>query len=406
MRRATTVAMLTVVGALVYLLFAWLHPRETGPRYVTSPVDRGPIRATVTATGVVNPVVTVQVGTYVSGPIQAIDVDFNTPVRRGQRLAKIDPRPFQVKVDDAAAAVANARARLEKDRAAATLKSLTLRRTRDLSTQGIISQSDLDLARSEDEQARSQVDLDQAEILSAEARLREAQVNLEYTDILSPVDGVVVARNVDVGQTVAASFQTPTLFLVAEDLTKMQVNASVSESDIGTVTQDQAVAFSVDAYPDFVFEGRIAQVRNAPVTVQNVVTYDVVVGVDNTELRLKPGMTANVTITTASRPDAIRVPTSALRFRPPADAGSGSGAVAAAGAASDGGRRVWVLDDGSPRSVPVKTGIADDRFTEILDGLASGERVIVALRRETTQPTAGTLPSFAPAAPRGGRSMR
>ena len=146
--------------------------------------------------------------------------------------------------------------------------------------------------------------------------------------------------------------------------------------------------------------------RNATVTVQNVVTYDVVVGVDNTDLRLKPGMTANVTITTANRADAIRVPTSALRFRPPADAGSGSGTVAAAGATADGGRRVWGLDDGTPRAVPVKIGIADDRFTEVLDGLASGDRVIVALRREATQPTAGTLPSFAPTAPRGGRSMR
>ena len=403
MRRVRTLAALATLGMLAYVVFTWLYPREAGPRYVVAPVDRGPIHATVTATGTVNPVTTVQVGTYVSGPIQAIDVDWNSPVRRGQRLAKIDPRPFQVKVDDAAAALANARARLEKDRAQATLKAVTLTRTRDLRGQGIVSESDLDLAVSEDRQARAQVRLDEAEIQSAEARLRETEVSLAYTDILSPVDGVVVSRNVDVGQTVAATFQTPTLFLVAEDLTKMQVNASVSESDIGAVAEGQAVTFTVDAYPAVTFPGRVAQVRNAPITVQNVVTYDVVVDVANPDLQLKPGMTANVTITSAERDDAIRVPTSALRFRPPADAG-GAGAAAAAGPTAAGPRRVWVLDgDGAPRPVAVTTGITDDRFTEIVDGLADGDRVIVALRRETTRPTAGTLPSFAPAAPRGGR---
>ncbi len=225
-------------------------------------------------------------------------------------------------------------------------------------------------------------------------------MNLAYTDITSPVDGVVVARNVDVGQTVAATFQTPTLFLVAEDLTKMQVSASVSESDIGPVAAGQEVSFSVDAYPATTFAGRVEQVRNAPLTVQNVVTYDVVVSVDNRDLLLKPGMTANVTIATATRPDALRVSTSALRFRPPAE---GEGVAAAAQAPAEpsdrNGARVWVLDDsGHPRAVGVRTGIADDRFTEIIDGLDAGEPVIVALRREETEtPATGRAPSFAPA---------
>ena len=394
---------LRVVLALAALLLgavlvaSWTRRDAGRSPYVTAPVDRGSITARVTATGTVNPVTTVQVGTYVSGPIQAISVDFNSPVRRGQLLAKIDPRPFQVKLDAAAAELANARARLEKDRADLELKEITLRRTRDLGGRGIVAQSDLDLAVSQERQTRAQVELDQADVRTAEAKVREAEVNLAYTDITSPVDGVVVARNVDVGQTVAATFQTPTLFLVAEDLAKMQVSASVSESDIGTVAEGQDVAFTVDAYPATSFVGRVEQVRNAPVTVQNVVTYDVIVRVDNSDLRLKPGMTANVTVMTATRPDALRVSTSALRFRPPTEERA-EGRAEAADRADTAGARVWTLDaDGRPEPVPVHTGIADDRFTEITAGLHEGDRVIVALRREETAAPSGKPPSFGPA---------
>jgi HlyD family secretion protein len=400
MRRTGLVLLALLALGGGWLLFGRGSDGER-PRYVVEPVNRGSITATVTATGTVNPVATVQVGTYVSGPIQELFADFNTPVTRGQRLAKIDARPFQVKVEAAAAELANARAKLDKDRADAALKAVTLHRTRDLRGRGIVAESDLDLALSQHRQAQAQVELGQAEIRSAEARLREAEVNLAYTDIVSPVDGVVVSRSVDVGQTVAATFQTPTLFLVAEDLTKMQVSASVSESDIGGVAAGQDVTFAVDAYPATVFRGRVAQVRNAPVTLLNVVTYDVVVSVDNADLRLKPGMTANVTITTATRADALRVATSALRFRPPAHA-AGKGAAAAAepqGRAA----RVWVLDEsGQPRAVPVETGIADDRFTELTGGLSEGDRVIVALERVEPPAVTGRGPSFAPA-PRGRR---
>jgi len=396
MRRVGVVIALVAVVIASALVLSWTRRSETAHPYVTQPVDRGPITARVTATGTVNPVKTVQVGTYVSGPIQAITVDFNSPVTSGQLLAKIDPRPFQMKLDAATASLANARARLAKDRADLALKSVTLRRTRDLRRGGIVSENDLDVAVSQAEQARAQVALDEADIGNQAAALREAEVNLGYTEITSPVDGVVVARNVDGGQTVAATFQTPTLFLVAEDLTKMQVSASVSESDIGPIAVGQEVAFSVDAYPASSFVGRVEQVRNAPVTVQNVVTYDVIVSVDNADLRLKPGMTANVTIATATRPDALRVSTSALRFRPPAPEGAGD--AHAADAADTSTPRVWVLDaDDHPRPVSIRTGIADDRYTEVTDGLREGERVIVALRRETAAAPQGRPPSFGPA---------
>jgi HlyD family secretion protein len=393
--RRLSLALALAAGA-AYLLVTWTHRGERAPHFVTAPVDRGAIHSTVTATGTVNPLVTVQVGTYASGPIQAIFADFNTPVQKGQLLAKIDPRPFQVKVDGATAELANAQAQLVKGKADSALKARTLARARALRAQGIVAESDLDLAVSEDRQARAQVTLDEAQVSSAEAKLREAEVNLAYTDIVSPVDGVVVSRNVDVGQTVAATFQTPTLFLVAEDLTKMQVLASVSESDIGSVALDQDVSFTVDAYPATTFHGRVGQVRNAPVAVQNVVTYDVVVLVDNADLRLKPGMTANVAVTTATRLDALRVHTSALRFRPPAPAAADGAAAAADRHEST---RVYVLDGhGGPQAVTVSTGIADDRFTEVTAGLREGDAVIIGLRRDEASATPpGRAPSFAPA---------
>jgi HlyD family secretion protein len=393
MRGLALVLALLLIGAGGW----WLLRRDerTGaPRYVAVAVDRGPITATVTATGTVNPVETVQVGTYVSGPIQSLGADFNTPVSKGQLLATIDPRPFELKVAAAKADLANARASLAKARADLELKERTRRRQRDLRGQGIVAQSELDTAESEARQAEAQIALAEAAVRSSEARLAEARVNLDYTRIVSPVDGVVVSRSVSVGQTVAASFQTPTLFLVATDLTKMEVSASVSESDIGGVAVGQDVTFTVDAYPGVPFKGRVTQVRNAPVTVQNVVTYDVLVAVDNTELRLKPGMTANVSIATATRDDAIRIPTAALRFRPPAMAGE-VGAIAAAPPA--GGHTVWVLgEDGKPHPVTVSIGIADDRFTQITAGLDEGARVITGVMRGAPEDAATPRSPFMP----------
>src|SRR3989449_1021946 len=232
--RAAIAAAALVAAAAAYH-FLWPASGTAPASYVTTAVDRGPIEQTVNATGTVNPVSTVQVGTYVSGPIQAIDVNFNSPVKKGQRVAKIDPAPFAVKVREAEASLKNAQAKVVGDRADTRLKKLLLERNRTLLARNLVAQNDLDTAETAYEQALAQLALDQAGVAQAEASLEEAQVNLRYTDILSPVDGVVVSRNVDVGQTVAASFQTPTLFLIAQDLTKMQVDTNVSESDVGRV---------------------------------------------------------------------------------------------------------------------------------------------------------------------------
>jgi HlyD family secretion protein len=357
--------------------------------YVTEVVDRGEIVAAVTATGVVNPVATVQVGTYVSGPIREIDVDFNSKVTKGQRVAKIDPAPFQVRVDQAQASLENAHARVRRARADLALKRLTRDRNRELRGRNLISQSELDAAESGYDQAVAELALEEAGVRQAESALAEARVNLDYTDIRSPVDGVVVSRDVDVGQTVAASFQTPTLFLIAEDLTRMQVETKVSESDIGGVRDGQRASFSVDAYPGRSFEGAVVQVRNAPTTVQNVVTYDVVIEVDNAALELKPGMTAAVTITTDRRDHAVRLPVRALRFRPEPP----EGAAPAPAEPGESAPAVWVLDpSGEPRRVEVRTGLRNDRFAELLsDGLEPGARVVVAYER-TARPAAAASP--------------
>src|SRR3989441_896879 len=278
----------------------------------------------------------------------------------GQRVAKIDPAPFTVKVREAEANLKNAEAKVQKDRADLQLKKLLLERNQVLLSKNLNAQNDVDTAKSNYDQAVAQLSLDAAGVAQAQASLDEAQINLRYTDILSPVDGVVVSRSVDVGQTVAASFQTPTLFLIAEDLAKMQVDTNVSESDVGRVGLGQPVTFTVDAYPGQPFHGTVAQVRNAPITVQNVVTYDVVVAVDNSGLELKPGMTANVSITTAKRDQALRIPVRALRFRPD---GSAPDATAKEGSA------VYVLaSDGTLRHVEVEAGIRDTLHVEGLNG--------------------------------------
>src|SRR5437660_2082991 len=376
--RAAIAAAAALVAAAAAYHFLWPASGTAPASYVTTAVDRGPIEQTVNATGTVNPVSTVQVGTYVSGPIQAIDVNFNSPVKKGQRVAKIDPAPFAVKVREAEASLKNAQAKVVGDRADTRLKKLLLERNRTLLARNLVAQNDLDTAETAYEQALAQLALDQAGVAQAEASLEEAQVNLRYTDILSPVDGVVVSRNVDVGQTVAASFQTPTLFLIAQDLTKMQVDTNVSESDVGRVQEEQPATFTVDAYPGQRFRGKVAQVRNAPIIVQNVVTYDVVVAVDNSGLELKPGMTANVSITTAKRDQALRIPVRALRFRPD-EAGA-----AAPDAKPKEESAVYVLaPDGALRRVEVEAGVRDNQHGEVLSGdRHEGDQIAVSLRRE------------------------
>jgi HlyD family secretion protein len=388
MRRLLAAAAGTAL--LLGALYAYLTMRaDDGDEggYVSAVVERGDIIATVLATGTVNPVTKVQVGTYVSGPIIALDVDYNSPVKKGQRVAKIDPAPFLVKVQIAEANLANARARVEQARADLELKRLTLERYRELRAKDFISQNDVDTARSAYDQATAQLAFDRAGVKQAEAQLEEARINLAYTDITSPVDGVVVSRSVDVGQTVAASFQTPTLFEIAQDLTEMQVNANVSESDIGAVAEGQVATFTVDAYPEREFTGTVVQVRNAPVIVSNVVTYDVVIAVDNHDLVLKPGMTATVTIVTARRDGALRLPIRALTFIPDNTPAPGEEHV---------GETVWRLDgDGRLELLAVTTGLRDEQYAELVSGdLDEGDEVAIARRGNAPDRSAPIIPGM------------
>ena len=366
---AAAVALAAIAAAAGY----WWSSRPVTVHYVTTPATIGTITRSITATGSVNPVITVQVGTYVSGTIQTLYCDYNTRVTAGQICAKIDPRPYQVVVDQAKANLASAKAQLVKDQAGLEYARVTFMRDAGLLKRGIVSQDSVDSDRSNFEQLRAQVDLDKTSIDQHDAALEAAQINLDYTNIISPVDGVVVSRAVDVGQTVAASFQTPTLFLIAQDLTKMQVDTNVAEADVGGARAGEKASFTVDAYPHVTFQGVVSQLRQAPITVQNVVTYDVVISVDNSDMRLLPGMTADARIVTAERTNALRVPVAALRFEPMAAAPGGTQPAAA-----DNTGHVWILRNGQPVRLAVSTGIDDGTFAEVVSGdLKAGDAVIV-----------------------------
>ncbi len=386
---------LAVAGGIVLLIglatWSWWNDGAPPVQYKTASVDRGPITSIVTATGTVNPVVSVQVGSQVSGKIATLSADFNSVVTQGQVLAQIDQQPFKARVSQARAALKSAKGNLAKANNMAAQRKRERDRMATLLQQGFVAQSDLDLADTNYRDALAQVDVTQALVDQAGATLSSADLDLGYTTIYSPVNGIVISRNIDVGQTVVASFQTPTLFVIAQDLTRMQVNANVSESDIGGVAEGKPAHFRVDAYPKHFFEGTVTQVRNAPISIQNVVTYDVVITVDNRELKLKPGMTANVTIVTAQKDDALRVPNGALRFRMP-NLPLDKKAT-----------RVWVLDrNGQPRQVDVTTGIVDSLSTEIVGGkLREGDRVILGIDTTEEQTQKKLPPGFEP-----GRGMR
>lgn len=374
------------VGVLIVLLAAgaawWNASRNVAVHYATAPVTRGAVARTVTATGTINPVLTIIVGTYVSGVIQELYCDYNTKVKKGQICAKIDPRPYQTIVDQDKAILAVAKAQLEKDRANLEYATVNSARTALLVQQKSIALDAADQAKSVYHQAQAQVMVDEATIQQREAELAGALVNLGYTEIISPVDGTVVSRNVTMGQTVAASLQTPTLFLIASDLTQMQVDTNVSESDIGGIKVDNPATFTVDAYPGRPFEGGVMQVRQAPQTIQNVVTYDVVIGVGNPNLLLKPGMTATTRIITARRDNVVRVPDQALRYVP---AGVAASAPKQSRGAEERQGEVWVLAGGKPVSVAVTLGLDDDSFAEIVGGnLKPDDRVILSEQSGST----------------------
>jgi HlyD family secretion protein len=365
---AVTIAAIAIASSVV---MRRIHHGDSVQGWQTTKISRGPVTRVVTATGTVDPVITVQVGSYVSGRISGIYADYNSPVRAGQLIAKVDPRPFRVKVDEAKAALANAVAQLHKDIADQKYKRIAYERNANLLKKKAVSNDALDSARSAYDQATAEVELDRANIEQQKASLKDAKLNLEYTDIISPVDGAVIAREVDVGQTVAATFQTPTLFLIAKDLTKMQVDSNVSEADIGEVALGQKTFFTVDAY-EHAFTGAVAQVRKNPTTTQNVVTYDVVVTADNPKLLLAPGMTANVKIITQERKNVLRVPLQTVKYE------SAGASQENEFSTSDPQAFLWIPDGAQKRRLRVVTGVRDATFVEIVgDNVHPGDPVLV-----------------------------
>lgn len=358
-----------VVALVVIAGFFFWKKDKTVPKFRTEKVVRGDITEAVTATGTVNAVTTVLVGTQVSGTVQKIHADFNSRVKNGQLIAEIDPSTFDAQVEQAKANVLNARGNYAKAEASLADAQRTLARNKELFAKGYIPRSDLDTAETNVETSAAQSASMKASIAQAVAALSMAETNLRYTKIVSPVDGTVISRNVDVGQTVAASFQTPTLFTIAQDLTKMQIDANVDESDIGRIKLGQDVDFMVDAYPEVTFKGKVSQVRSAPITVQNVVTYDVVVKVDNPELKLLPGMTANVTLIISVKKDVLKVPNAALRFRPVEKEKSAGGKK---------GQTVYIAENDKPKRVSVTAGTSDGTVTEIVSvEIKEGQEVIL-----------------------------
>jgi HlyD family secretion protein len=411
----------------------WKHPREKDPEFKTAPVTRGDMVQLVTATGQLNPMTNVVVGSQVSGIISKLFVDYNSPVTNHEVIAQLDPANYQAQANVAKADLASAKAALE-------LAQAEEKRAKSLYEAKIVAGSDYDTATATLHQAEATVQM-------KEAALQQAQVNLAYTTIYAPVDGVVLSRSVDVGQTVAASLSAPTLYIIANDLARMQIDALVSEADIGGVDTNQPVKFSVDAFPSRTFHGLVIQIRNSPQTNQNVVTYDTVIAVDNADGKLRPGMTANVSIITAQTNGVLRIPNGALRFHPPeaADAKKGAGAETNGAAQYGGGMRadagpgsaqgrpgggfgnggggrpggpggaggtgggkprgersshtIYVLTkqaDGkeTPNPIQIRTGINDGIYTQVVDGLKESDEVIVGLNVVTAESAQGSSNPF------------
>ncbi len=373
------ILVLALAGA-AYAIWRW----QTGKKapeitYKTVPVEKRRIVAKVTASGTLQATVTVQVGAQVSGRISQLSADFNSQVKKGEIIAKIDPQLFIAAVEREKANHAAAKAGLVRSEAQERDATLVLKRTKALHEQGLASAAELQTAETAVSVATAQTEVAKATLQQASAALHQAQVNLGYTNIPSPIDGVVISRSVDVGQTVASSFTAPVLFTIAEDLKKMQVHTSVAEGDVGRLQPGMDATFTVDAFPGQRFKGKIGQIRNAAQTVQNVVTYNAVIDVNNDDLKLRPGMTATVTIVHAEKADVIALPNAALRYRPPAEAAVSASARPARppprGADTD--RTVYVLRGATPEPVSIKTGLSDGTVSEVLSGdLKEGDPVV------------------------------
>jgi HlyD family secretion protein len=407
MRRVMLIISVLAVGLAIGGYVFFNGERKAPVRYRSAAVERGSVISLVTATGTINPVVSVQVGTQVSGMIKSLHADFNSVVKAGDIVAVIDPEPLRARRDQAASNLEMSRANVARARTDLAQRKRELDRVKSLVAQQFVSQNDVDVAVTNFQAAEAQLNVSAAQVKQAEAALNAVELELKYTVIRSPVNGIVVARNVEVGQTIAASFATPNLFLIALDLTKMQVDTNVSESDIGGISEGKEATFTVDAYPGYQFAGTIRQVRLAPINVQNVVTYNVVVNVDNQDLRLKPGMTANVSIIVAQRDAVLKVPNAALRFTPPTldqaeraklgqpikekgadrSTGIGRGTVAPS-------RTVWKQGlAGELEPIHVQTGISDGVVTEILsEELSEGTLVVVGIERPKGERGGSDLP--------------
>ncbi|HVT46049.1 MAG TPA: efflux RND transporter periplasmic adaptor subunit [Thermoanaerobaculia bacterium] len=402
-----SVVLLVLTGAFFAVRAMRVRKDGSEDKYRTAAVERGDVTMTVTATGTLSAVTTVQVGSQVSGVIARLYADFNSPVRRGQLLAELDPTPFEAQVEQRRADVTRSQVELRN-------AELTFQRQRRLQDAGLAPEADVDSARASFDSARAQLQ-------QSQAALSQALTNLRYTRILSPIDGVVADRQYDVGQTVAASFQAPTLFTIAQDLTKMQVQADVDQSDIGRVSVGQMTRFTVDAYPEEDFRGRITQLRLNATVNQNVVSYPVIIEVENPGEKLRPNMTANVTIEVAEVKNVLRVPNAALRFRPEIEKSAGPAPAARTGTPGggfdkttanlgerqrglggaarslDAGKRarrppqtVYRLESGALAAVEIRTGISDGRFTEVKEGdLKPGDTIAIGPATSRVEQTGG-----------------
>jgi HlyD family secretion protein len=436
--------------------WALLRGRTEATAYLTGAVDRGDVVEVVGATGTLEAVTTVQLGSQVSGTIESLHADFNSTVRRGQVVARLDPSIFEARLGQARANLQSAKANVDRSRASVEDTRQKYARAKELAAQKLLPVTELETAKANHDGALAQLKASEAAESQAQANLNQAEVDLSHTIIQTPIDGVVISRNVDVGQTVAASFQAPVLFLIANDLTRMRVNASIDEADVGRVREGQEVVFHVDAFPEREFKGRVEQVRLNPTTTANVVTYNTIVAVDNEDLALRPGMTATVSVVVRKAENALRLPAAALRFRPEGyqrptgGASQGGGAARGAqaggagipGAAMAGERRgpgarggggapgaagrpagagftpgagggrgpgrpttVFVLDErGEPKALDVRVGISDGQFVEVREGLEEGAAVVTGtqlagVRGAASGPRPGSSPSSNPFQP-------
>jgi HlyD family secretion protein len=418
------VAAILVLAGTGYGFWRWgSRPKESA--YVTMPVQRGNVTQVVSSTGTLQAVITVLVGSQISGTIDKLFADFNTKVKAGEVVAQLNQDKFKAAVDQARANLLAAESNLAKAKVSVVDAHRTLERNRELRKRDLMPQSELDAAQTAYDAALAQVEVNKAQSAQAQAGLNQATVDLNNTVIRSPVDGIVISRNVDVGQTVAASLQAPTLFTIANDLAKMEVHTNVDEADVGNVTEGQEVSFTVDAFPARRFKGRVHQVRNAPTVVQNVVTYDAVVRIDNKEQLLKPGMTANVQFLVNRREDVLTIPNMAIRFKPPEQKDEAQELLrreqtraaptigarktsrspgGGGGGGGRGGRRItlYVLSAGKAEPVEVQLGITDGSKTEVRDGeLKENDPVIIGLASAGTQSQTGVVNPFQPSQPRG-----